>query len=75
MKRLGLLVLSLSFLTAACGTYEDPISPSRYHIENVDRNAGDTLDSQFPIDPSIQYDDESINPDMEQKLSPGKKME
>ncbi|WP_134701835.1 hypothetical protein [Ammoniphilus sp. YIM 78166] len=47
-------------ILTGCGTYEEPIQPTRYHIENRDRNAGDNEDPHFPVDPSIQHDDESI---------------
>lgn len=68
--RLLLGSCSMVFLLTACGTYEQPIQPSRYQIENVDRNSGDNEDVPFPVDPSIRYDDESINPDIPQKNSP-----
>ena len=72
LSKLHLLTLSCSAvsLLAGCGTYEQPIQPSRYQIENVDRNSGDNEDLQFPVDPSINYDDESINPDIPQKNTP-----
>lgn len=64
------VMLLFTFLMAGCGTYEDPIQPTRYQIENIDRNSGDNEDLMFSVDPSIKHDDESINPDIEQKNPP-----
>lgn len=71
-KMYYIIILTSALLLSlwGCGTYEDPIQPSRYHIENKDRNSGDNEDSRFPVDPSIRFDDESINPDIPQKNSP-----
>ncbi|WP_367752752.1 hypothetical protein [Ammoniphilus sp. 3BR4] len=71
-SKLHFLTVSCSIFSIlmGCGTYEEPIQPSRYQIENIDRNSGDNEDLQFPVDPSIQFDDESINPDIPQKNMP-----
>ncbi len=60
MKKLISFLLILPLILTGCGTYEEPIQPTRYYIENKDRNAGNQGDPFFPVDPSIQHDDESI---------------